>query len=579
MPKNKIQNFMLLAISIGLGIVLISLPKFTSSHNKIIPENSNQLSNIEKAYEAIETTAPIAENRPAHRTHPYGGTLVWGTFNAPTIINPILTTHSISSSLMELIFNSLVRIDSQGQIVPGLAESWTISDDNLEYTFYLHKDVKFHDGVKLTSEDIKFTYEMISDPENNSHWRTNTELIDHWEIIDKYTLKIILKQPFPSLLAKLVREIVPKHIYQGNNLQTASFNYHPVGTGPFQFSYWDRQTNTIELLANPTYFEGRPYLDKILVKTYPDNKRLWIALMRGEVDFIQFINQEDYAVLKGDPSFNAHKIDWDMYLALAFNPKDPIYHDVEIRRAIAHAINKTKLMEISSINGTESTGPFHPDSPGFNPNVKPLEYDFRKARMMLMHRGWKDPVADAHGEEYEVRRKGGKKLELRLLIHSKRSIYTRMAKSIFLNLAMIGIDTKIITYDDEKELTPEYLQKHKPQAWLRFFQGVGLNPDEAVGSWHSSTKQFVKFWKYQNNKVDHLFEEAQITTDPYKQNTLFQKIHPIIYNDQPACFLFSPTMFHAVTAKFHNTEDYFNAFMPHYTLKDWYLMDSSLAQR
>ena len=152
-------------------------------NNRIFPENQT-----------------LNENRPAHRIHPYGGTLVWGVANQPQIINPILTQSSVSATLMELIFDSLVRIDSKGNVMPGLAELWDISEDGLTYIFYIRKGVRFHDGVELTAEDIKFTYEQIKNPENNSPWRINTELVDRWEVIDSHTLKMTLKEIFNPIL-------------------------------------------------------------------------------------------------------------------------------------------------------------------------------------------------------------------------------------------------------------------------------------------------------------------------------------------------------------------------------------------
>src|SRR3569623_2077241 len=104
------------------------------------------------SFSNIKATTSIAADHPS-----YGGTLTWGTINPPTIINPVLTSYSVSSSLLALIFDSLVRIDSKGQVTGDLAKSWEVSKDGLEYTFYLRHHVYFHDGIECTAEDIKFT--------------------------------------------------------------------------------------------------------------------------------------------------------------------------------------------------------------------------------------------------------------------------------------------------------------------------------------------------------------------------------------------------------------------------------------
>jgi len=466
----------------------------------------------------------------------YGGTLVWGTTNEPTIINPVLTQHSVSAALMELIFDSLVRIDNRGNIIPGLAESWSVSDDRLEYTFHLRKNVFFHDGVECTAEDVKFTYESIRDPKNQSPWKTNTELVDRWNVIDAHTLKMTLRQPFTQILYKLVREIAPKHLLKGQELQSAATNYHPIGTGPFRFKSWDKTTNQIELQANPNYFEGRPYLDTIVVKTYPDNTSLWSGLMRGEVDFVKYLNWEDYQILEKDPSFKTYKIPWKMYCALVYNPQDPLLFDLEVRKAIAHGINTEKLMSVISGDGIRSTGPFHPKSEGFNPEVQPLEYNPIKARMMLMHRGWQDRDNDGIFE------KGGRELELRILVDNRSDYYKRMAMMIRQQLSEIGIRVRLLLYDKEGDLTKNYLEEYKPQAWLRFFDGSGTQARsyEAAMNWYSLSGEFGKLWNYKNSEADKLFELARSAQNPVKQIQTYEQIHKIVYDDQPACFLFFP---------------------------------------
>ncbi len=506
------------------------------------------------------------ENRPANRNHPYGGTLVWGTCNKPTIINPILTSHSISTSLLELIFNRLVRLNSKGHIEPDLAESWEVSKDNLTYTFHLRKGVLFHDGIECTAEDVLFTYQQIINPNNHSPFRCNFELVEKLEAPDKYTFKITLREPFPAFIYKLVREIVPAHILKGKDLHTAQFNYHPIGTGPFMFKSWDRTTNTIKLVANPIYFEGRPYLDKIIIKTYPDTLHLWSGLMRQEIDLAKYLNPRDYKILKADKTFTTYSVPWGVYYAIAYNLKDPILSDKNIRKAIAYGINVQKLIQyLYDGEGIISTGPFHPESIGFDPNVKMFKYNPVRARMELMHRGWRD--IDGNG----IVEKGGRELCINMLVNAKDTISRKLAAYIRQYLSCIGIKLKVVLYNDEKELTNEYLKNHHIQAWLRLYLGLGNDYDAIAGTWASEITRFGKIWCYRNKKVDKLFEQARHTTDNKKCAQIYKKIHNIVYNDQPVCFLFYPVGLHATSSRLANTKDYFSIHMPTYTIKDWYI--------
>ena len=362
---------------------------------------------------------------------------------------------------------------------------------------------------------------------------------------------------------------------EGADLNRMVFNYHPIGTGPFKFKNWNKETDQIELEANPHYFEGRPYLDKFVVKIYSDNLQLWSSFMRHEVDLVQWITGTDYSIVENDPAFKAYAVASSMYYAIVYDLKDPIWHDGQLRQAIAHGINIEGIIDaLPRFEGEESIGPFPPESAGYNHEVQPFEFDPVKAKMMLMHRGWQDMQQDAHAGENNVRSKGGRELEVRMLVDERNDTYKRMAQIIRQQLAEIGIKVIILLYEDENEVTREYLDQHKPQAWLRLFQGLGLDPYEAVGSWYSLSSEFAKFGNYKNEEIDRLIELGNSSQNANKQTDIFKEIHRMIYDDQPACFLFFPAGYFAINSKFRNTDEYFNVYMPTYTIKDWYISEN-----
>ena len=400
-------------------------------------------------------------------------------------------------------------------------------------------------------------------------------MVDRWEIIDDHTLKMVLKVAFNPILSKLSREIIPWHLWEGQDLATSSLNYAPVGTGPFKFKNWDKKTNQIELEANPDYFDGRPFLDEMVIKIYPDINQLWAAFMRREVDLVQWITAKDYAVVKKDPSFRAYAVPGSMYYAITYNLDDHVWSDRELREAIAHGINIDGIMKsLPGFEGIKSTGPFHPDSAGYNHEVRPFTFDPVQAKMMLMHRGWQDMRQDAHGGESGIRKKDDRELTLRILVDDRNETYKTMAQIIRQQLAEIGVKLVILLYNDENELTPKYLERQKPQAWLRLFQGLGADVGVASVSWYSSSSEFGKFGNYKNKEIDDLIEKGKSTKDAHKRAEMYQKIHQMIYEDQPACFLFYPAGYFAVNADFRNTDEYFSLYMPTYTMKDWYIEEN-----
>lgn len=498
---------------------------------------------------------------------PYGGTLVWGVCTKPTIINPILTSHSISASLMDLIFNHLVRLNSKGDIEPDLAESWEISLDGLIYTFHLRKGVKFHDGKECTAFDVKFTFDKLIEPRIKSPFRESFELVEEFKRIDKYTFQIKLKKPSNSFIYRLVREIAPKHLLEKVNLNYCSFNYHPVGTGPFKFKEWTKDDQII-LEYNPDYYEGRPYLDKIIVKVYPTLEDVWIALMRSEIDYAGFIKKEDYEITKNDPAFKTYAFSLDYYYAILYNPDDPLLSDKRIRQAIAYAINRKDLIQrIAGGYGLECNGPFYPGSLGSNPCVLPFGYNPDKSKELFAQAGWQDSNGDG------ILEKEGKDLELKVLVDARNDTFKRIAMFIRQQLQEIGMKLRVQLYNDDKELTYEFLEQNKPQAQLKLFLG-GVEPDEKGYQWsYKKAQRTDNLWFYKNEKVMKLFALGEIIQDKRKRKLIYRKIYQLIYTDQPACFLYFPFIFQAISSKFENIDKYFIITMPFYTMKDWYIME------
>ncbi|MFC1620939.1 ABC transporter substrate-binding protein [Candidatus Omnitrophota bacterium] len=499
-------------------------------------------------------------------TKSYGGTLNWGTRNKPTIINPILTSYSVSASLVQIIFNGLVRLNSTGEIEPDLAERWDISKSGLVYTFYLRQGIKFHDGVECTAEDVKFTYDKIIDPKVNSPFKLQYQIVERFEVVDRYTFKVVLNKSSVPFLYRMLRYVMPRHILEQTDLDKADFNHYPIGTGPFRFKQWD-EDNMITLEYNPDYYEGRPYLDKVIIRAYSNSRDAWIAFMRGEVDYVELIEREDYEIIKDDPSFKSHAFPIDCYYAISYNMSDPILADKNIRQAIAYGIDRKELIKKAAFGyGLECNGPFSSNSIGFNPDVKTFEYNPEKSLELLDQAGWYDIDNDG------ILEKQGKELEIRVLVDSRSDIYNRIILAIRQELQNIGIKIRVVSYDHEDVLTSEFLEQNKLQAQLMLFL-AGMDPDQTVEPWCSKRSKGIanKLWTYKNEEIDRLVDLGEVSQDKEKRQEFYEEIHELIYGDQPACFLYFPFYFQAASNRFENVDEFFNVNMPYYTMKDWHI--------
>ena len=262
----------------------------------------------------------------------YGDTIVIGAISEPTIINPILSVSGISGELIEIVFDGLVMRDKNLEIKPNLALSWEISNLGLTWRFYLRKGVKFHDGVEFTAEDVRFTYEKIKDPDIKGWLFNNFKIIKDINVIDRYTIEIILNKPFYPLLNYLDAGILPRHILLKEDIKNSNFNYNPIGTGPYKLTRWSKEE--IILDANKEYFKGRSYINRIIMKIIRNQKTAWARLMSGELDLFYHFYPKDYDVIKKIPSFKVYSFPQLYYYMLVFNQKNKIFKESKVRQAL-----------------------------------------------------------------------------------------------------------------------------------------------------------------------------------------------------------------------------------------------------
>jgi ABC-type transport system substrate-binding protein len=289
----------------------------------------------------------------------YGGTVTIGHSSKPDIINPILTSDTISVDLMNLIFSSLVKFDGAQRPVPDLAKSWEVSKDGLVWTFFMRDGVEFHDGHPLTAQDVEFTYRSIMDRKNMSPMIERCGLVDRIETEGDYIFRVVLKHPFAPLIHRLNREIVPKHLLENADLHNTPFNRHPVGSGPFKLVDW-AEDDTITLDANREYFQkGRPILDSLIFKAYPDRKAALQAITRGRMDIALNLAASDLLFVSRRRPFRIYPALGASYYAIIFNLRDPIFRDIRARMALDYAIDRESMIK-NQLKGYSRicTGPF-----------------------------------------------------------------------------------------------------------------------------------------------------------------------------------------------------------------------------
>ncbi len=463
-----------------------------------------------------------------------GGTFIFATRAEPPHLNPNLIAMQYDIyAVTANVYNALVRQDFDLSIKPSLAKSWDMSPDGLTYTFHLQEGVKWHDGKPFTSADVKFTIEEVVIP-YHSQGKAQFQALDAIETPDDLTVVLKLKEPFPPLLQYLTIEgatIVPKHLWEGTDILENEYVDNPIGTGPFVFKEWVRGSH-VTLERNPDYWiPDRPYADKVVIRFISDPNARLQALESGEVDYLtgyfpygefeRFVNDPEYGTTLGGSERLASTA-----TNVAFNTTHPIFKDVRVRQAIAHAIDKQLIIDLAAF-GIGSASKSH--IPSFvewahNPNAPQYEYDPEKAEALLDEAGY-------------PRNADGVRFTTTLKWNTNDAEHTKSAEILQQQLEQVGIKV---------ELVPLEPGAYKDELFMNWnfeiaLRGIGTGPDPGVSalwrSYHSTNvvkKSGHNFMQYSSPIVDELFDKASTEQDAQKRAQYFKDIQAQLMTDLPS---------------------------------------------
>ena len=350
------------------------------------------------------------------------------------------------------IFDRLVDVevgtDGNSKIVPSLAESWDISDDGLEYTFHLRQGVKFHNGNDFTAEDVAYTFHRMLTVEGG----VNTEFIDQIkgadellagetdtlegvEVVDDYTIKVTLKEPFAGFLASISSPGVSIYDSEATEAAGDQFGMDPavtVGTGPFEFASWSFN-NQLVLTRNEDYWKGASGLPGVVIKIIPDTETQSMMFESGELDILDL----DYAADSADRFTETYPDQivqgprvGIVYFTMNFN-KEP-FQDVRVRKAVQMSIDRQAILDaLYGGRGQVEQGIFPHGLIGFNPDQEEIKYDPEAAKALLAEAGYADGF------------------DMEIAADSSASDTMTMALEIVSDqLAEVGIRAEIKNYDE-----------------------------------------------------------------------------------------------------------------------------------
>lgn len=454
-----------------------------------------------------------------------GGEYVEGVVGYPKTINPLYAANrDIDRDLSRLIYSSLFTYNSNGEIVNDLVNDFKISSDGKEYTIQIRDNVQWHNGEKLTADDVVFTFYLIKNPDYNSPLRNSLTGVQA-EKIDERTIKFTLSEayaPFPELLTF---GVLPQKIWENIDSGAAllsELNLKPVGSGPYKFKSLVKNKNgylkEYNLVVNDEYYNKKPYLKNVVFKFYVTSQEAIKALNDNQIDGLNYLPVSERGELLAKNSLFFHELGLTQIVSLFFNStKNDKLADKDTRKALAMAIDKGQLLE-DVYQGVykRADGPILENNFAYNSNITKYEYNVAEAKKLLA-----DQEVSLHITVVDV----------------NGNVATANKIKEYWDAVGVTTELNIISTSQAEEII-----KSRNFEVLLYGQTVGGDPDVYV-FWHSSQtgEKGLNLAGYNNSDVDKLLVEARSETNKEERINKYKQFQEKLIADMPVIFLYSPT--------------------------------------
>ncbi len=490
-----------------------------------------------------------------------GGTLIEGVLNTPAHINPLLATSEIGSEadrdLSALIYSGLLRTDGKGGFIPDLAESYQVSADGLSYTFILKKGLVWHDGEKITADDIVYTIKTAQDSRAKSPKRASFDGVGV-EKINNLTVLFTLKKPYAPFIENMTIGILPEHIWKSiefNRFDANKYNREPIGSGPYKIDSIEITTKdgddipvSYTLKAFDKFALGKPNIRTVKIIFYSNENDLVSAFKTGEISALNSISPEWIKDFNKN-EYNILHTPLPRVLAVFFNQNQaPIFADISVRKALALALDKQAIIDKALLGyGVAIDSPIPPGVLGYKIHApeKPRSERLANARAILEKDGWKFDDTTKNWTKKVKKETSILKFSLTTSESPELKTVSNELKTSWAELG-VPVEIRVFATGDLKETI---VRPRKFDA-LFFGQVLGRSSDP-YPFWHSSQRldPGLNITSYTNTRVDKILDQARMEIDPVERVKQYGRFKDEIEKDTPSVFLYAPEFLYVITDK------------------------------
>lgn len=454
----------------------------------------------------------------------YKDTIVYVTNTDQNVLDGQM--NNTNETILHTIYNGLVKLDPEtGEMIPDLAESYSVSEDGCVWTFNLRKDVYFHNGKQLTSADVKASYDRLLDKDNPVRYTSTMGIIASCDVIDEFTVTLSTAEPMAAFIPNLLHRanlILDKDYIEKYGTELGLTTESVNGTGPYKLVSWS-QGEEMVFEANEKYYAGMPLTNNLIVQVIDNATSRAIALETGECDIADTIAAEDITRFENLEDVKILGFNYIGTHVYQFNCSTEHMSDVRLRQAVVYAVNTEEIVNVlySSKGETVCTAPLSPGVWGYS-DMGEIPYNPDKAKQLMTEAG--------HPDGFDIT----------ICIRTSYDKAQESAEMMVQQLAKVGINASIEIVESavwSEACTSTY--PGEKMSWDMFLTGQAPATCDADGMRRYYTTETAgtnanNYGWYSNERVDELLAAGAKEMDETKRKEIYEEIMHIIWAEDPA---------------------------------------------